>query len=35
MPEEFLIPLKSMWKDAGFQECRIRGNEFALHDNME
>ncbi|KAF3940484.1 hypothetical protein ABW19_dt0206171 [Dactylella cylindrospora] len=33
-PKEYLVPLKSLWDDAGVQAAVGRGNEFALHDNL-
>lgn len=33
-PREYLIPFKSLWADRGVQQAVQRGNEFALHDNL-
>lgn len=32
-PIKYLEPLKSLWKDAGIQAAKEKGNMFALHDN--
>ncbi|KAI7891026.1 guanine nucleotide binding protein, alpha subunit [Mucor mucedo] len=32
-PIKYLQPLKSLWKDAGIQAAKEKGNMFALHDN--
>lgn len=35
MPPDFLLPIKQLWQDPGVQQAIARGNEFALHDNLE
>ncbi|RYP47239.1 hypothetical protein DL769_011331 [Monosporascus sp. CRB-8-3] len=34
LPPEYLEPLKSLWADAGVQKATLKGNEYALHDNL-
>ncbi|KAI1438508.1 G protein alpha subunit [Xylaria sp. CBS 124048] len=34
LPEEYLQPIKSLWADAGVQKAILKGNEYALHDNI-
>jgi len=34
LPEEYLQPIKSLWADAGVQKAILKGNEYALHDNV-
>lgn len=34
LPESFLEPIKSLWADAGVQKAILKGNEYALHDNL-
>ncbi|KAI9819714.1 MAG: hypothetical protein M1832_003948 [Thelocarpon impressellum] len=34
LPVEYLPAFKSLWTDAGIQQTMIKGNEFALHDNL-
>ena len=34
LPPEYLDPLKSLWADAGVQKAILKGNEYALHDNL-
>lgn len=34
IPTEYLRAFKDMWKDPGIQKAIVRGNEFALHDNL-
>lgn len=34
LPMDYLSTFKSLWADAGVQKCMTRGNEFALHDNL-
>ncbi len=34
LPPEYLEPLKSLWADAGVQKAILKGNEYALHDNL-
>jgi len=33
-PVAYLDPLKSLWADSGVQLCYEKGNQYALHDNM-
>ncbi|CAG8482217.1 7851_t:CDS:1 [Ambispora leptoticha] len=33
-PSVYLDPLKSLWADSGVQQCYEKGNQYALHDNM-
>ena len=35
LPEEYLHPIKELWDDAGVQRAITKGNEFALHDNLD
>ena len=34
-PDGYLAPVKTLWKDEGVQQVIRKGNEFALHDNLE
>jgi guanine nucleotide-binding protein subunit alpha len=34
MPLQYLPCFKSLWVDAGVQKAIEKGNEFALHDNL-
>ncbi|RYO80611.1 hypothetical protein DL766_010056 [Monosporascus sp. MC13-8B] len=34
LPPEYLEPIKSLWADAGVQKATLKGNEYALHDNL-
>lgn len=34
LPEEYLEPVKALWHDAGVQKAVLKGNEYALHDNL-
>ncbi|KAH8785654.1 G-protein alpha subunit CPG-3 [Diaporthe sp. PMI_573] len=34
-PTEFLEPIKSLWADEGVKKAIAKGNEYALHDNLE
>ncbi|KAI1085048.1 G protein alpha subunit [Whalleya microplaca] len=34
LPEEYLEPVKSLWADGGVQKAILKGNEYALHDNL-
>lgn len=34
LPTEFLVPFKALWADSGVQQAIAKGNEFALHDNL-
>ncbi|KAI9172450.1 putative beta-glucosidase M [Paramyrothecium foliicola] len=35
LPQEFLAPIKSLWQDDGVKAAIAKGNEYALHDNLE
>jgi guanine nucleotide-binding protein subunit alpha len=35
MPANFLAPIKALWVDASVKQAVNKGNEFALHDNLE
>ncbi|KAI1332802.1 G protein alpha subunit [Xylariaceae sp. FL0255] len=34
LPLQYLQPLKTLWLDAGVQKAILKGNEYALHDNL-
>ncbi|KAI0473280.1 G protein alpha subunit [Xylariaceae sp. FL0804] len=34
LPEDYLQPIKSLWGDGGVQKAILKGNEYALHDNL-
>lgn len=34
LPQDYLDPIKSLWADAGVQKAILKGNEYALHDNI-
>jgi guanine nucleotide-binding protein subunit alpha len=34
MPMQYLPCFKALWVDAGVQKAIEKGNEFALHDNL-
>ncbi|KAI1344860.1 G protein alpha subunit [Xylariaceae sp. FL0016] len=34
LPEDYLQPVKSLWSDSGVQKAILKGNEYALHDNL-
>jgi guanine nucleotide-binding protein subunit alpha len=34
LPENYLEPIKSLWADEGVQKAILKGNEYALHDNL-
>jgi guanine nucleotide-binding protein subunit alpha len=34
IPIPYLQAFKDLWADEGVQKCVLRGNEFALHDNL-
>ncbi|KAH8195296.1 hypothetical protein TruAng_010545 [Truncatella angustata] len=34
LPEDYLEPVKALWADAGVQKAVLKGNEYALHDNL-
>lgn len=33
-PPEYLNAFKNLWMDDGVKQAIIRGNEYALHDNL-
>lgn len=35
LPAEFLDPIKQLWVDGGVKKAIAKGNEFALHDNLD
>lgn len=35
MPVESLNAFLSLWQDKGVQMAMLKGNEYALHDNLE
>ncbi|AEO56945.1 hypothetical protein MYCTH_2302506 [Thermothelomyces thermophilus ATCC 42464] len=35
LPEEYLEPVKRLWTDAGVRKAMEKGNEYALHDNLD
>ncbi|KLU90042.1 guanine nucleotide-binding protein alpha-2 subunit [Magnaporthiopsis poae ATCC 64411] len=35
LPIEFLEPIKQLWVDQGVKKAIAKGNEFALHDNLD
>lgn len=34
-PADYLQPLKNLWEDEGVRKAIAKGNEYALHDNLE
>lgn len=34
-PMEYLQPLKNLWADEGVKNAIAKGNEYALHDNLD
>ena len=34
MPQDYLAPVKALWRDGGVKRAIEKGNEFALHDNL-
>ncbi|KFX97050.1 hypothetical protein O988_05049 [Pseudogymnoascus sp. VKM F-3808] len=34
LPVEYMKPFKGLWSDAGVQKAIEKGNEYALHDNL-
>lgn len=34
-PAEYLQPLKNLWSDEGVKKAIAKGNEYALHDNLD
>jgi len=35
MPLDYLEPIKKLWVDGGVRKAIGKGNEFALHDNLD
>jgi hypothetical protein len=35
LPRNYLDPIKALWVDGGVKQAIAKGNEFALHDNLE
>ncbi len=35
LPSEYLEPVKKLWQDNGVKRAIAKGNEFALHDNLD
>jgi guanine nucleotide-binding protein subunit alpha len=35
MPTDYLEPIKKLWVDEGVRQAIAKGNEFALHDNLD
>lgn len=35
LPLEYFEPAKKLWQDSGVRRAIEKGNEFALHDNLE
>jgi guanine nucleotide-binding protein subunit alpha len=35
MPQSYLAPIKALWEDAQVQAAIAKGNEYALHDNLD
>lgn len=33
-PEQYLPAFESLWSDSMVQQAVMRGNEYALHDNL-
>ncbi|KID91289.1 G protein alpha subunit [Metarhizium guizhouense ARSEF 977] len=34
LPQDYLGPIKALWKDSGVKKAIAKGNEYALHDNL-
>ena len=34
MPVDYLPAFKSLWADEGVKQAIVKGNEYALHDNL-
>lgn len=34
LPQDYLGPIKALWKDSGVEKAIAKGNEYALHDNL-
>lgn len=35
LPTDYLEPVKQLWLDGGVKQTILKGNEFALHDNLD
>ncbi|OAA59050.1 G-protein alpha subunit [Niveomyces insectorum RCEF 264] len=35
LPVDYLAPIKQLWTDGGVRQAIAKGNEFALHDNLD
>lgn len=35
LPMDYLQPIKRLWQDGGVKKAIEKGNEYALHDNLE
>jgi guanine nucleotide-binding protein subunit alpha, other len=35
LPFDLLAPIKILWEDSGVKAAIAKGNEYALHDNLE
>lgn len=35
LPLDYLEPIKNLWVDSGVKAAIAKGNEFALHDNLD
>lgn len=35
LPQDYLEPIKALWADGGVKAAVAKGNEYALHDNLE
>ncbi|KEY66085.1 hypothetical protein S7711_09205 [Stachybotrys chartarum IBT 7711] len=35
LPQDYLAPIKALWQDKGVKAAIAKGNEYALHDNVD
>lgn len=35
LPVDYLEPIKKLWMDGGVKKAIEKGNEYALHDNLD
>jgi guanine nucleotide-binding protein subunit alpha len=35
LPSDYLEPIQMLWVDGGVKQAIAKGNEFALHDNLD
>lgn len=35
LPQDYLEPIKALWGDDGVRAAIAKGNEYALHDNLQ